>query len=406
MEAVRTVEHTAEPKKAAEAVSLESEASMEELLEKTLSVPQLTPGAIVKGILVKLAEDEVLVDIGTKTEAVLYNRELSGPARELLSNFREGDEIPVYIVKPEDEAGQAVVSILRAQTEADWDRMEELFKTQEIFEVEVVGYNRGGLLVKTGMLQGFVPVSLLDPARHRNNRGSVTGMLSKLVGRKIKVKVVDVKRKQGRLILSEKSAMEEWRRERKSRLLRELEEGDICTGRVTGICGFGVFVDLGGAEGLIHISELSWRRISHPSEVVKVGEEVEVYVLGVDREKERISLSLKRLQPEPWSTVEEKYYVGQFVKGTVTKLTPFGAFVELEEGIEGLIHISELSFQRINHPKEVVKEGDVLRLQIISLDPVHRRMGLSLKRVAEYEKSSPNWRKDYEEYVKAQEEEE
>lgn len=370
-----------------------------EFFYELLEIPHIAPGSIVKGVLVKISPNEVLVNIGTKTEAVLHHKELSGPAREILKNYKEGDEIPVCIVRPETDTSQAVVSILRAKLEADWDYVEELKRTGATFEAEVVDYNKGGLLVKIGILRGFVPVSQVDPLRYRNHRGSTrTKVLSELVGQKIKLKVMDARRDQGRLILSEKLAMEEWREEQKNRLLRELQEGDIYTGVVTGICEFGAFVDIGGIEGLIHLSELSWTKVSHPSEVVKVGDKVEVYVLEVDRERSKVSLSLKRIHPEPWSTVEEKYRVGQFVEGTVTKLAPFGAFVQIEDGIEGLIHISELSFQRINHPKEVVKVGDILRLQIISLDPVHRRMGLSLKRVAEHNRSSEDWRKDYEEF--------
>lgn len=370
-----------------------------EIFQELLEIPQIAPGSIIKGVLVKISPDEVLVDIGTKTEAILHRKELAGPAWEILKNYKVGDEIPVCIIRPETDTSQAVVSILRAKVETDWKYVEELERTKATFEAEVVDYNKGGLLVKVGLLKGFVPVSQIDPFRYRNHRGtSRTKVLSELVGQKIKLKVMEARRDQGRLILSERLAMEEWREEQKTRLLRELQEGDICTGVVTGICEFGAFVDIGGIEGLIHLSELSWVKVSHPSEVVKVGDTVEVYVLEVDRERGKVSLSLKRLQPEPWSMVEEKYRVGQFVEGTVTKLAPFGAFVQIEEGVEGLIHISELSFQRISHPKEVVKVGDVLRLQIISLDPVHRRMGLSLKRVAEQERSSEDWRRDYQEF--------
>ncbi len=402
MEAVNVAEEVG---KVAEPIIAESQPSMQEVFtEEEISIPQVAPGTIVRGVLVKVADDEVLVDIGTKTEAVLHNRELHGLAREILNRYQVGDEIPVYVVRPESDTGHAVVSILRAQTEVDWDEMERLLQSQETFEVEVTDYNRGGAVARVNTLRGFIPLSHIDPERYRGNRRSAMAQaLAEMVGQKVKVKVIEVDRRRGRLILSEKLAMEEWRREQKARLLRELEEGDICVGKVTGICDFGAFVDIGGAEGLIHISELSWTRVSHPGEVLKRGDEVEVYVLDVDRDRGRISLSLKRLQPEPWSTVEERYYVGQIIEGKVTKLTPFGAFVEVEPGIEGLLHISEISFKRINHPREVLQEGQTVRVQIVSLDPVHRRMGLSLKRVAEYEKSSPDWRRDYEEYVKAEE---
>jgi small subunit ribosomal protein S1 len=187
--------------------------------------------------------------------------------------------------------------------------------------------------------------------------------------------------------------MRQWHREQKTELLADLQEGDTCHGRVSSLCNFGVFVDLGGADGLIHLSELAWGRVSHPREVLQAGDEVDVYVLNVDRDKRRIGLSLKRLQPDPWSQAEEKYSVGQLVEGTITKLTRFGAFARLKgDDIEGLIHVSELSNDRVAHPKEVVKEGDTLTLRIISLDSDHRRMGLSLKRVAKAEYADLDWR--------------
>jgi small subunit ribosomal protein S1 len=212
----------------------------------------------------------------------------------------------------------------------------------------------------------------------------------------MQLKVIEIDRGRNRLILSERAAMREWRKQSKERLLAELQEGDVRTGEVISICDFGAFVDLGGADGLIHLSELSWRRVAHPSEVLKVGDEVEVYVLNVDRERKRIGLSLKRLEADPWSLVAERYHVGQLVEGTITKLVKFGAFARIfDEDVEGLIHVSELSEERIGHPREVVAEGDIRTLRVIRIDPDKRRIGLSLKRVASSEYLDVDWQEGY-----------
>ena len=217
-----------------------------------------------------------------------------------------------------------------------------------------------------------------------------------MVGQQLQLKIIEFDRRRNRLILSERAAMREWRKQQKEKLLDELQEGDVCQGRVSSLCNFGAFIDLGGADGLVHLSELSWGRVSHSKEVLQVGDEVDVYILNVDREKRRIGLSLKRLQPEPWSLVPEKYSVGQLVQGTITKLANFGAFARIEnDEIEGLIHISEFSEDPIAHPKEVVKEGDVVTLRIIRIDANRRRMGLSLKRVEEGEYIDLDWREGY-----------
>jgi len=214
-----------------------------------------------------------------------------------------------------------------------------------------------------------------------------------MVGQQLWLKTIELDRQRNRLILSQRAANRVWRKEQKEQLLASLKAGDICRGRVSSLCDFGAFVDLGGADGLIHLSELSWGRVSHSREVLQAGEEVEVYVMNVNREKRRIGLSLKRLQADPWSQVEGKYSEGQLVEGTITKLTDFGAFARLKgDDIEGLVHVSELSDARVAHPKEVVKEGDTLTLRIVRLDPDRRRMGLSLKSVAKAEYADLDWR--------------
>jgi small subunit ribosomal protein S1 len=248
-----------------------------------------------------------------------------------------------------------------------------------------------------GKVRGFVPSSQIVSLKGRRRSAEGEDPLAELVGNKMQLKVIEIDRSRNRLILSERAAMREWRKQHKEKLLAELQEGDIRKGEVISLCDFGAFVDLGGADGLIHLSELSWRRVSHPSEVLKVGDEVEVYVINVDRERKRIGLSLKRLEPDPWSVIAERYQVGQLVEGTITKLVKFGAFARIfDDDIEGLVHLSELSEERISHPREVVQEGDVRTLRIIRIDPDQRRIGLSLKRVASSEYVDLDWEAGYE----------
>jgi len=367
--------------------------AMAELLENAYTFRMPNRGDILEGTVVKIDPDQILVDIGFKTEGVVPGAELERIKPETI---KVGDQVLVYVVNPGDKSGNVVLSLTRAQLERDWRNVEKLFESGEIFEATVTGYNRGGLIVHLGKVRGFVPASQLSSVTQEGDEGGQSEDLAKLVGQKLKLKIVELDRERNRLILSERAAIREWRRQQKERLLAELQEGDILRGEVSSLCDFGAFVDLGGADGLIHLSELSWGRVSHPSEVLKVGDEVEVYVLKVDRKERRIGLSLKRLQPDPWSQVEERYSVGQLVEGTITKLTNFGAFARLKDDeIEGLIHISELSDERITHPKEVVREGDVLTLRIIRIDPERRRMGLSLRKVAAAEYADLDWRTAY-----------
>jgi len=261
-----------------------------------------------------------------------------------------------------------------------WQLAQTSFENDEILELEVTGYNRGGLLVRFNeQLRGFVPASqLLNSPNHLDDEER-RAELAKRVGENLSLKIIDLDRDHNRLILSERAAMSD--EEREARLLAQLCEGDILRGRVTNLCSFGAFVDLGGIEGLIHVSEMSWGRIGHPSEVVRSGDEVEVYVINVNREEKKIGLSLKRLQPDPWTTVEERYQVGQLVEGVITNVVSFGAFARIEEGLEGLIHISELAEGTFLHPRNVVKEGDVVTARILNIDSTNHRLGLSLRQV-------------------------
>lgn len=260
--------------------------------------------------------------------------------------------------------------------ERDWQAVQEAFARGETLEAVVTGYNRGGLLVELGELQGFVPASQLLGLAHWANPTERESELARRIGDRLQLKVIELDRQRNRLVLSEKAAQVG---EEAERLLYALKEGEVRRGQVSHICDFGAFVDLGGIEGLIHISELSWRRVSHPSEVLQVGDQIEVYVLGVDRERRRIALSVKRLRPDPWKLVNEKYKVGQLVEGVITNVVDFGAFACIDDELEGLIHISELAEGNFLHPRNVVKEGDVVTLRIIHIDSANHRLGLSLR---------------------------
>ncbi|MGQ9586222.1 MAG: 30S ribosomal protein S1 [Anaerolineae bacterium] len=361
--------------------------SMAGMVDQYLSFPTLRRGDIVEGVIVSLDPKEVLVDIGGKTEGVVTSRDLERLDPAFLKSLRVGDEVVAYVVRPEGQDGNVVLSLSRAHQEREWKEVEKKQRSGETIEVPVVDANRGGLIVSLGRLRGFVPASQLGhdhrSPRHRTGKATEEIPWKGIVGETIQVKVLEVDRERNRLIVSEQAAEQEDRRFQKEQLLQELKEGDRRRGIVRSLCDFGAFVDLGGADGLVHLSELSWKRVQHPSEVVQVGDEVEVCVLNVDRERQRIGLSLRRLQPEPWATAAQKYQVGQVVEATVTRLTDFGAFALLEGGIEGLIHVSELASHRVEHPRQVVKEGDVVQVRILRIEPERRRLGLSLRQAAE-----------------------
>jgi small subunit ribosomal protein S1 len=352
---------------------------MAALLEEIeLSLQEPSSGEIRMGTVVAKRPNEVLVDIGFKSEGVVSGHEYDRIS-DTLKTLEIGAEVPVYVLR-EDKDGNVQLSISRALAEKDWERAEELMRTQEIFECPVDSFNRGGVIVKLGQVRGFVPASQLTSAAPVHSEDDGGDRYVGLMGGALKLKVIDIDRKRNRLICSERLAMREWRRQQKEQLLDSLKEGDAMEGMISSIADFGAFVDLGGADGLIHLSELSWNRVNHPSEVVRVGERVRVQILSVDAERRRIGLSLRRLTPQPWQVIGDTYTVGQVVKGQITKLVNFGAFARLvDTGIEGLIHISELSERRVSHPKEVVTEGDVFDLRIIRIDGDKRRLGLSLK---------------------------
>jgi small subunit ribosomal protein S1 len=353
-------------------------------------VKSLKHGDVVEGKVVRIDPDEILVDFGGKSEGVVSNRELMSrraprDGEDVRPELSIGDEVLVYVLQPESPEGHAVLSLRRAGLERKWRAMQERFDAGEIVEAKVIDHNKGGLIVDLGV-RGFVPISqIVDfPRRPRDEQPrdaaqEIAEKLQPFVGRTLRLKILEVNRKANRLILSEKVALYEERREKRDELFSSLQVSQRVTGVVRSIAPFGVFIDLGGIDGLVHKSELSWNKVNNPETAYAIGEEVEAEVIDINHERGRISLSIRRLQPDPWQESVAKYKIGDVIEGTVTKLVNFGAFVRVEEGLEGLIHISELSNQRVAHPGDVVKEGEVLKLKIISLDSERHRLGLSLK---------------------------
>lgn len=382
--------------------------SMESLLEQEgLGLDFPKQGEVRTGVIASIGENEVLVSIGTKSEGVIPARELDQLDEEERAEFNVGTDIPVYVVNPEDPNGNVKLSYLRALEERDWKRAEELLESGEAYEGKIIGFNKGGLLVPMGRLRGFVPGSQVSVVRRLESSGSTPEQRwGDMIGEPITVSVIEVDRERRRLILSERAALQETRETLKERLLDELEEGDIRSGRVTSLADFGAFVNIEGADGLVHLSELSWEHVGHPKEVLKVGQEVKVKVINVDYERKRIGLSIRQLQPDPWLKKVEDIKEGQLVEGTITHLTKFGAFARLDEDLEGLIHISELSEQRVAHPKEVVHEGDVVTLRVIKIDPERHRIGLSLRKVDSPKYTDFDWKTTLAEVVEETHEEE
>lgn len=364
--------------------------SMAELLaQEENALQEIKPGVIVKGVVASKRPGEIFVDVGAKYEGLVEPRDLDNLSPEELAEIRVGETIPVYVLRtPSEEEDHIILSLSQARAEKDWDEAERLFKTDDIVRCEVIGNNKGGLIVSFGHVRGFVPGSQLTSVQYSVSNKS--DRWDQLTGKLLKLKIIEVDRSRNRLILSERAAADDLRKEQqkeRAKLLDDLKEGDVRKGKVTSLAEFGAFVDIGGIDGLIHLSELAWTHVSHPGEILKVGDDIEVYILSVEHDQQRVALSLKRLRPEPWSEVFDHYHIDQIVDATITKLTNFGAFARIDNRIEGLIHISELSEKNITHPKEVVAEEQNVKVRIIHIDPDRRRMGLSMKQVEE----DQNW---------------
>jgi small subunit ribosomal protein S1 len=363
-------------------MSNEESLFMEEL-EKLLDqhdyeLPQV--GDIRTGYIISMNQQGLMVDLGVKRDGIVPQSDLQKLSDEERAALQVNDEIAVYILNTE-EADSLIVSIHMAKLNQDWIDAEGLLESGNLVELEIGGYNKGGAIVPFGRLRGFVPASHLTELSPGMNDRKRQQRLAKLRGEKLPMKVIEVDRRRRRLVFSQKDAQKEWEEKRKQELIGSLNVGDVLKGTISGMRDFGAFVDIGGADGLVHISELAWHRVDHPRDVVRVGDEVEVYVLSLDKEDQRISLSRKKLLPNPWETVEERYDVNQLVEGTITRIVDYGAFAEVEPGIEGLLHLSQLSRGNVDRADEVVKEDETHLLRVVSIDRRRQRMGLSLKAV-------------------------
>ena len=339
------------------------------------TIKYFNDGDIVEGVIVKVDRDEVLLDIGYKTEGVIPSRELSikhdVDPNEVVS---VGDEVEALVLQKEDKEGRLILSKKRAQYERAWGTIEAKKEADEVVTGTVIEVVKGGLILDIG-LRGFLPASLVEMRRVRD--------LQPYVGRELEAKIIELDKNRNNVVLSRRQWLEQTQSEVRSEFLNKLAKGQVRTGVVSSIVNFGAFVDLGGVDGLVHVSELSWKHIDHPSEVVEVGQEVTVEVLDVDLDRERVSLSLKATQEDPWRQFARTHQIGQVVPGKVTKLVPFGAFVRVDEGIEGLVHISELAERHVEIPEQVVQVGDEILVKVIDIDLDRRRISLSLKQANE-----------------------
>ena len=351
---------------------------MEELLAEEGRVP-LNPqrGDVVEGIIVHWSGPSLIVDVGAKAEGIVRPEEMRSVEESAREQLKTGDTVHVYVTDSEDEGGALELSIDRARGEQGWHELQRRHDEGEVFEARVTGSNKGGLLVNVEGVNAFVPLSQI--VEITGDREQAIAQLAGYEGRHLRFKVIEVNRRRNRVILSERAAIQEWRAEQKDRLLDELHEGEIRSGRITSIRPFGVFVDLGGADGLAHLSELSWERDVDPVEMFTIGQTVNVYITKIDKESKKIGLSIRRAAPEQWDKVVAKYSVGQVVPATVTKLVTFGAFARIEGPVEGLVHVSELVDRRLTHPREVVIEGEVIPVKIVRIERDRHRLGLSLR---------------------------
>lgn len=350
-----------------------SSEEMENMIDGT--VTDVEEGELVKGTVARIEHDEVLLDIRSKSEGVIPARELS--IRDDVSTSEVvniGDEIEALVITKEDKDGRLILSKKRAEYKRAWNNVEEKFNQGINVEGEVIEVVKGGLILDIG-LRGFLPASLVDLRRVKD--------LDSYLGTVIEARVIEMDRNRNNVVLSRRVLLEEGRKNERAEIMSKLEKGMRLKGNVSSIVEFGAFVDLGGIDGLVHISELSWSHINHPSEVVSVGDEVEVEVLDVDRNRERISLGLKQTTEDPWSSLVKSYPVGAIIEGAVTKIVPFGIFVELGDGVEGLVHISEMAKKHVNHPSQVVEVGKKVPVKVMAIDQERRRISLSMKAAAE-----------------------
>ena len=390
---------------------------MGQLLESVDAMKPIRRGDVVEGVVMSVESDGLHVNFGHKSEGFVPTREMRTARSNEDGLPKVGDSIVTVVIRTESGEQPAILSLDRAVGEKGWRVLAKYVETRESVKGRVLGFNRGGAIVEVEGVHGFVPASQLvsisrdrfrdqsDDRREERRQEPVAPSAEEEgkaaesaegtdsseqpesprpepntdIGKVLDLKVLEINRSRNRAIFSERQYVEQIRNERKAKLIEELKEGEVRRGRVTGISSFGAFVDMGGADGLVHVSEMSWGQVDRPDQVVSLGQELDVYVLRVDPENKKIALSLKRLRPEPWKTIHEKLAVHDVVDATITKLTNFGAFARVEGSVEGLVHISELTDRVVQHPREVVREGDKVRLKVLRIEPERRRLGLSLK---------------------------
>ena len=355
--------------------------SFAELLDQ-YDYTQPERGQILQGEILRVEEDAIFMNVGAKRDAIVPRSDLNLLDEDLIQSLERGAEIPVYVLKTPIGDEELLVSINKGLEQKDWDRAAALVDQDEALELEIVGYNKGGLLVRFGQLEGFVPNSHVPDLRYGGNQAQVESRKARQVGETMLVKVLEVNQERRRLIFSAKAAHKEQRKRR----LQNLEVGSIVEGRVANIVNYGAFVDLGGGiSGLLHVSELAWHRVEHPSEVLSVGDELEVEIQEIDVERERVSLSRKAVLPNPWDIIEEQYNIGDLIAGTVTNVEDFGAFVEVQSGVVGLVHVSEIEIFGPATVHDIIHPGDEVLVRIIDIDPYEERLSLSLRRVSSEE---------------------
>lgn len=353
-----------------------SDDDFESMLEASFGYEYTPPrrGEIRNATILQIEDREIIVDLGAKQDGIVPNTDIERMDDELYQSLEVGQDIPVYVMNPGDSSGNLVVSINMGLQRYDWEKARELLTSEDAVDVTVTGYNKGGVLVRWNRLEGFIPSSHLTSANlSLDRRDSMAALMNEKLG----VKVIEVDQDRRRLIFSEREAQREWRMKQKARLLDELNEGNVVKGTVTGLRDFGAFVNIGGADGLIHVSELAWHRVDHPRDILSVGDEIDVHILSLDKKTKRIALSLKRLLSDPWDDAQERYHEGQLTEGIVTNVVDFGAFVALDDGLEGLLHLSEMGDGSLKEPYSYVQKNDRLSLRISHLEPEKRRVGFT-----------------------------
>ena len=354
---------------------------MEELLSSNPPKKPLRRGEIIDGKIMEINDEGLLLNIGHKSEGIVPTREMRSFTKVDFDTLEEGSEVVALVINPEDDDGATILSVDKARGERGWRVLEKAKEDDKAVDGVIIGSNRGGAVVQAEDVQGFIPLSqLVGPARELfvpKKENAKDGF----IGMKITFKIFELNRRRNRAIFSEKAVLQQERAQKKQELIETLQVGNILKGRIVGVSTFGAFVDIGGADGLIHISELSWDPVSSPADIVTVGTEMDVYVVKIDKENLKIALSLKRLTPEPWEIIKDELVVGRKIVAKVTKITTFGAFVRTEQGVEGLVHVSEISHQELGSVEDiesVINVGQSLDLTIVNVDTERKRLGLSL----------------------------